>query len=110
MLVLLALLAWLLLAKRRKGDAGLAHEPPPPVARGKWVFQARYLVSTLSMLFVPSARRQASRQISGNDRASARAVVDPAAYRQKARYSLPFRGSGTSTTAAPTMPRPTPGT
>lgn len=92
-LVLRALLAWLLLARRRKGDAGLVLEPPlPPAARGKWAFQARYLASTLSMLFVPSVWRQTSRQISGTGRASDRAIVDPAAYRQKARYSLPFRG------------------
>ena len=89
----LASLAWLLLGRRRGGDEGTVFEPPlPPVARGKWLFEARSLASALTMLFVPAMRRQASRQISGNGRACARAVVNPAAYRQKARYSLPFRG------------------
>ncbi|QIN77344.1 peptidoglycan DD-metalloendopeptidase family protein [Rubrobacter marinus] len=89
--VLLALLAWLLLAGRRGGDT--RPEPPlPPAARGRWAFQARYMASVLSMLFVPSMRRQAARQISGNSSAAARAVAEPAAYRQEARYSLPFRG------------------
>ncbi len=68
-------------------------EPPlPAVAGGKWLFEASYLASMLSMLFVPSMLRQASRQVSGNGRAHARAVIDPSTYRQKSRYSLPFRG------------------
>ena len=92
--VLVALLAWVLLHKRREGimESAVSEPPLPTVARGKWLFEARGLASTLFMLFVPSMRQQAYRQIFGNDRASARAVIDPAVYQQKSRYSLPFRG------------------
>lgn len=90
---LLALLAWVLFRGRRRGGVGDAIEPPlPAAARGKWFFEARCLGSTLLMLVVPSIRRQASRQVSGNSSAFARAIINPATYRQKARYSLPFRG------------------
>lgn len=83
----------MLLGRRCGGVAGAVPEPPlPGVAGGKWLFQARYLVSAVSMYLVPSMRRQASRQISGNSRASARVVTDPTAYQQKSRCSLPFRG------------------
>ncbi len=109
--MLLALLAWLLLVRQRRSDAEPVLEPLlPPVARGKRAFQARGLASTLSMFFVPSMRRQAYRQISGNNRASARAVVDPAAYRQKTRYSLHFWREWYVYNGGPTGLRLTPGT
>jgi murein DD-endopeptidase MepM/ murein hydrolase activator NlpD len=77
----------------KAGSAKLSPEPPlPAVAGGKVPFQARYLASALLALFVPSMLRQASRQIAGDRHAAPRAVSDPAAYRQRVRYSLPFAG------------------
>ncbi len=52
----------------------------------------RQVASMAMWFFVPSIRQQIRRQAAGDHRAASRIVAGPAAYRQKARYSLPFDG------------------
>lgn len=66
--------------------------PLPPRAGGMRRFEARYRAARALVRFVPSARRQRRLQAKGNRTATARAVGSPSAYRQKARYTLPFVG------------------
>jgi murein DD-endopeptidase MepM/ murein hydrolase activator NlpD len=78
----------------KQGDEEATESPElplAPVAGAKILFWARIAASTILLFLWPPALAGQVLQFVGDRRAAPRAVADASSYRQKMRYSLPFR-------------------
>ncbi len=74
-----------------EGAQEVGERPLPPAAGGKALLWARITASTVLLFLWPPALAGQILQFVGDRRAAPRAITDASSYRQKARYSLPFR-------------------
>lgn len=74
-----------------EGGATVPEPPLPPAAGGGALLWVRISASTLLLFLWPPALAGQVLQLVGDRRAAPRAIADVSSYRQKARYSLPFR-------------------
>lgn len=99
LLNLLLLTPWVLgigrglFQRRDERTEAIATPPFSPAAGGVLLVTVRMIVAQILMLLIPSMLRQVIQQNRGDAAARPRAIENPEAYQQQAKYRLPFDGT-----------------